>query len=110
MVYQKIILKFTFYEDMMPKTYGTHYCLENNAKTWEIIDGPDYGSYAFSVPPFPDCSYETPASFIFALTQDNYNELKQKGTNKISVYAKVGYEDENKKINNKNIEFIMYVK
>lgn len=107
--YNKIKLNFTYYDDMNPKTYGTHYCLDKNAVQWKINKGPDYGSYAFSIPPFPDCPDTTPASFIFALQEDQYNKLKEDGTKMINVFTSVVYMVDNKKIE-KNIEFVMNLK
>ena len=107
--YEKINLYFTFYETMNPKTYGTHYCLEENAIEWKINKGPDFGSYAFSIPPFPECSQNTPASFIFALSENEYNKLKEGNKKNINVYTTVKYKN-NDKIVEKNIEFILYLK
>ena len=88
--YNKIFLDFTFYSDFDVPTYGTHYCLDKNAVEWKINSGPDYGSYAFSIPPFPECSEETPASFIFTLRENEYNELKE-DTKMINVFTTVTY-------------------
>ena len=83
--------------------------LDKNAVQWKINKGPDYGSYAFSIPPFPDCPDTTPASFIFALQEDQYNKLKEDGTKMINVFTSVVYMVDNKKIE-KNIEFVMNLK
>lgn len=106
--YNKINLDFTFYPDFDVPTYGTHYCLDKNAVEWKINKGPDYGSYAFSIPPFPECSEETPASFIFSLSEDDYNELK-KNTKMINVFTTVTYLVNNKRML-KNIQFVMNLK
>ena len=107
--YEKINLDFIYYETMNPKTYGTHYCLEENAIEWKIIKGPKYGSYAFSVPPFPDCSQNTPASFIFALSDKDYNKLKEEGKEYINVYTMVKYKNGDN-IESKNIQFVLNIK
>ena len=106
--YNKINLDFTFYPDFDVPTYGTHYCLDKNAVEWKINEGPDYGSYAFSIPPFPECSEETPASFIFSLSEEDYNELK-KNTKMINVFTTVTYLVNNKRML-KNIQFVMNLK
>ena len=107
--YEKINLDFIYYETMNPKTYGTHYCLEENAVEWKIIKGPKYGSYAFSIPPFPDCSQNTPASFIFALNDKDYNKLKEEGKEYINVYTMVKYKNGDN-IESKNIQFVLNIK
>ena len=106
--YNKIFLDFTFYSDFDVPTYGTHYCLDKNAVEWKINSGPDYGSYAFSIPPFPECSEETPASFIFALQENEYNELKE-DTKMINVFTTVTYLVNEKRVS-KNIQFVMNLK
>ena len=107
--YNEVKLDFIFYDapEFVTPTYGTHYCLDENAVEWKIDSGPDFGSYAFSIPPFPDCDQKTtPASFIFALTQDDYNNLKKEGKKEIRVKTTIKYKMKNDFIT-KKIEFVM---
>jgi hypothetical protein len=107
--YTELDLYFTYYDspEFVTPTYGTHYCLDENAVEWKIDSGPDFGSYAFSIPPFPDCDPKmTPASFIFSLSKDDYNKLKNEKQKEIRVKTSIMYKMKNDFVT-KKIEFVM---
>lgn len=109
--YTELDLYFTYYDSpgFVTPTYGTHYCLDENAVEWKIDSGPDFGSYAFSIPPFPDCDPKTtPASFIFSLSEDDYLGLKNEGKKDIRVKTSVMYKMKEELIT-KKIEFVLKI-